>query len=46
MKAYVNTSDPNEFALYPKAGVDIVGVEWNKAAHLVHAYEDMILKKE
>lgn len=46
IKAYVPTSDPNEFALYPKAGADILGLEWNVAPFLVHAYEDMVIKKQ
>lgn len=45
VKVYTNTSDPNEFALYPKAGADIIGVEWNKAPYLVHAYEAIVDKK-
>jgi deoxyribose-phosphate aldolase len=45
MKAFINPVDSNEFALYPKAGIDIVGLDWKKAANIVHGYEDMVQKK-
>lgn len=45
IKAYIKTGDPNEFALYPKAGADIIGVEWKKGPQIVHAYENMVQKK-
>jgi hypothetical protein len=46
MKVFVNTNDPSQFAMYPKAGVDIVGVHWKSAAFLTHAYEEMVSKKQ
>jgi deoxyribose-phosphate aldolase len=45
IKTFVRTNDPNSFAMYPKAGVDIIGVDWKKGPFLAHAYEEMVLKK-
>lgn len=42
VKVFINTINPTEFAMYPKAGADIIGLQWNKAPHVVHAYEDLI----
>lgn len=45
VKVYINTSDPATFALYPKAGADIVGTDWKNAPFIVHAYEDVVQRK-
>lgn len=45
IKVYVGTNDPNELALYPKAGADVIGVNWINGPFLVHAYEDIVQKK-
>ncbi len=42
-KAYVNTDNANVFSLYPKAGADLIGVDWKTATYLVHAYNQMVL---
>lgn len=42
IKIFIKTNDVNIFALYPKAGVDLLGLEWENAANLVHAYENMV----
>jgi hypothetical protein len=33
------------FALYPKAGSEIMGVEWQTAPSMVHKYEEMVQTK-
>jgi deoxyribose-phosphate aldolase len=46
IKVYLSTHNVDDIASYVKAGADIIGLEWNKAAYLVHAYEEMVQKKE
>ncbi len=46
IKVFVSSNDASEIASYVKAGADIVGLPWEKATRLVHAYEDLVDKKE
>lgn len=46
VKIYLDTDDPSEMALYPRAGADIIGLDWDMAAFLTHGYESIISKKE
>lgn len=41
-KSFVSAKTPEELSMYPKAGADIVGMSWNKAPFLTHAYEEMV----
>ncbi len=45
MKVFVGSDNPNDLASYIKAGADMIGLPWNKAPYLVHAYEEMVQKK-
>lgn len=45
IKAFVRTNSSTDFALYPRAGADMMGVDWKIAPFLAHAYEDMVQKK-
>ncbi len=45
MKVFIGSESPNDLASYIKAGADIIGLPWNKAPYLVHAYEDIVQKK-
>lgn len=45
IKTFLSTDDAESFALYPKAGADIIGVYWKQAPQLIHAYEDIVEKK-
>jgi deoxyribose-phosphate aldolase len=46
IKAYLKSLDPSDLMSYAKAGADIIGLDWRKAVFLVHAYEDIVEKKE
>jgi deoxyribose-phosphate aldolase len=46
VKVYLHTSEVDDIASYVKAGADIIGLPWDKAPYLVHAYEDMVEKKD
>jgi deoxyribose-phosphate aldolase len=46
IKVYIPGPDVNDLASYVKAGADIIGLPWNKAANLVHAYENMVENKD
>jgi deoxyribose-phosphate aldolase len=45
IKVYISSSDVSDIASYVKAGADIIGLPWNKAPYLVHAYEDLVQRK-
>lgn len=45
MKVYLSSKDVDDIAAYVKAGADIIGLDWNQAPYLVHAYEEMVQKK-
>jgi deoxyribose-phosphate aldolase len=46
IKTYLSNIDINDFAVYPKAGVDIVGLDWTEAVNIAHAYEDILQKEK
>lgn len=45
IKSFVRTTNPAMFALYPKAGSEIIGVDWQTAPSMVHKYEEMVQTK-
>lgn len=45
VKVYLSSQEVDDIAAYVKAGADIIGLDWNKAPYLVHAYEEMVQKK-
>jgi deoxyribose-phosphate aldolase len=45
VKSFIRTTNPAMFALYPKAGSEIMGVEWQTAPSMVHKYEEMVQTK-
>ncbi len=44
IKVYIPNCGVDDLASYAKAGTDIIGLDWNQAACIVHAYEDMVEK--
>jgi deoxyribose-phosphate aldolase len=44
-KICINSIDAGTLSLYPKAGLDILGLDWKAAPNLVHAYNAMLTKK-
>jgi deoxyribose-phosphate aldolase len=44
IKAFINPEDVNEFAMYVKAGADIIGLPWKKAVETVCNYQDIMEK--
>jgi deoxyribose-phosphate aldolase len=42
LKVFVRSDNPKDIASYVKAGADIVGLKWETAPYLVHAYEKMV----
>jgi hypothetical protein len=45
VKTFIKTDDPEIFGLYPKAGSDIIGIDWKKAPAIVHRYEEIVQTK-
>jgi deoxyribose-phosphate aldolase len=45
IKAFIDTTNPSDLALYPRAGADTIGLNWNQAPHLVYEYENIVQKK-
>lgn len=44
-KVYIASQKVDDILSYSKAGVDVIGLPWNKAAYLIHEYEELIEKK-
>ena len=42
IKTYINTKDPEEVSTLVKAGVNIIGLEWQHAIYVAHAYENIV----
>lgn len=45
IKTFIKDASKEDFASYVKAGVDTIGLDWEIAPYLVHAYESMFIKK-
>lgn len=45
IKTYLKDPSKEDFASFVKAGVDTIGLDWDIAPYLVHAYENMMIKK-
>lgn len=45
IKTYIKDVSKEDFAAFVKAGVDTIGLDWEIASYLVHAYESMMIKK-
>lgn len=45
MKVYIGSQNVEDIASYIKAGADIIGLPWQKAVYLMHAYQDLVQKK-
>lgn len=44
-KICIDNVDAGTMSMYPKAGIDILGLDWKTAPNLVHAYNAMLTKK-
>ena len=42
IKAVISTDDQNELAQFPKAGVDLIGINWQEAASVTYKYQYMM----
>lgn len=45
IKTYIKDASKEDFAAFVKAGVDTIGLDWEIAPYLVHAYENMVIKR-
>ena len=46
VKAFVDTDDPKDFSQFPKAGCNLIGLDWRMAANAIHGYEGMVNQGE